>query len=216
MISGEKFKPINARIHLAAEKTYGICGNLCKSTDDHAEGRQTEFRSLIRKLARKKSAKIRKRKQQEARIKTRAEQAKKKKVQPKIGEALKIESSDAANYSVAQWAIAHDIPANALRGPYWKEMTTALSRVTPAYKCMNPQKLNKDMLPTLKEMAEDEINKMLKHAPEAGRTITGDGATKQGVPLLDFLVHVPGKGIGLLEVIDCTDHIGEGGIKDAL
>ena len=141
---------------------------------------------------------------------------KKKKVQPKIGEVLRIEASDAANYAVAQWAIAHDIPANALRGPYWKEMNSAISRVTPSYKCMNPQKLNKDMLPTLKEMAEDEVNKMMKHAPEAGRTITGDGATKQGVPLLNFLVHVPGKGMGLLEVIDCTDHIGEGGVKDAL
>ena len=65
-------------------------------------------------------------------------------------------------------------------------------------------------------MADDVLDRHLKHAPEAGRTVTGDGATKHGIPLLDFLVHVPGKGVGLLEVIDCTKHIGSGGIKDAL
>ena len=129
---------------------------------------------------------------------------------------FKMEASDSANYAVAQWAIAHDIPANAMRGPYWKEMNAALSRVTPSYKAMHPQKLHKDMLPVLKKMADEELDKHLKHAPLAGRTVTGDGATKQGIPLLDFLVYVPGKGVALLQVGDCTEHIGEGGIKDAM
>lgn len=216
VISGAKFKPINARIHLAADKTYGICSNLCKSTDDHAECRQQQFRLIINDLAKSKAAKIRKRKQQEMRIKERAANAKKKKKQPKIQQSLKVESSDVANYAVAQWAIAHDIPANALRGPYWKEMNASLSGVTPSYKPMNPQKLHRNMLPVLKDMADDALKKHLKHAPEAGRTVTGDGATKHGTPLLNFLVHVPGKGVALLDVTDCTDHIGEGGIKDAM
>ena len=72
------------------------------------------------------------------------------------------------------------------------------------------------MLPTLKSMAKDELSLHLKHAPNVGRTITGDGATKKGVPLLDFLVFVPGKGVALLEVNDCSEHIGEGGSKDAM
>ena len=64
-----------------------------------------------------------------------------------------------------------------MQGPYWREMNAALSRVTPpSYKVMNPQKLNKDMLPIIKEMADDALEKHLKHASEA---ITGDGATKQ-------------------------------------
>ena len=216
VICGAKFKSINARIHLAADKTYGICSNLCKSTDDHAKCRQQQFRELIKDIAKKKASKIRKRKQQEMRIAQRAGEAKKKKKQPKITACLKMEGRDAADYAVAQWAIAHDIPANAMRGPYWREMNAALSHVTPSYKAMNPQKLNKDMLPIIKQMADDALEHHLKHAPEAGRTVTGDGATKQGIPLLDFLVHVPGKGTALLEVNDCTDHIGEGGSKDSL
>lgn len=215
VISGDKFKPINARIHLAADKTYGICSNLCQSTDDHAKGRRTQFRALIKKLTKKKAEKTRKRRRQEARIQQRAQAAKKKR-QPKIGDSFKMESSEGADFAVAQWAVAHDIPANAMQGPYWKQLNVALSQVTPSYKAMNPQKLSKDMLPTLKSMAKDELSLHLKHAPNVGRTITGDGATKKGVPLLDFLVFVPGKGVALLEVNDCSEHIGEGGSKDAM
>ena len=66
--------------------------------------------------------------------------------QPKIKQNLKVEASDCANFAVAQWDIAHDIPSNAMQGPYWKAMNASLGAVTPSYKPMNPQKLHKDML----------------------------------------------------------------------
>ena len=49
VISG-KFKSDRARIHLAAEKTNGMCVNLCKANDDHARSRQEQFRKLIKDL----------------------------------------------------------------------------------------------------------------------------------------------------------------------
>ena len=64
-------------------------------------------------------------------------------------------------------------------------------------------------------MAQEETAAHLKHRPTIGRTLTGDGATKQ-VPLINFLVHVPGKGVKLLKIVDCTDHLSAGGIKDAM
>ena len=217
VISGEKFKPTNARIHLAANKTYGICSNLCQATDDHAEGRKQEFRNLIKKLQQKKAAKARKRKQQAARLAARSEALnKKKKRQPKIDNSFKVDASDKANFAVAQWAIAHDIPANAMSGPYWKAMNAALTSAPPTYKPMYPQKLLNDMLPVLKKMSDDAVEKHLAHAPNVGRTVTGDGATKNKVPLVNFLTFVPGKGPILMEVADCTDHIAEGGNKDGL
>ena len=71
------------------------------------------------------------------------------------------------------------------------------------------------MLPQLKLMAVKERDVNLQHRPESDRTLTGDGATKK-VPLINFLVHVPGKGVSLLDVVDCTAHMSEGGTKDAL
>ena len=135
--------------------------------------------------------------------------------QPKLQDLLKAADCSAADFAVAQWAIAHDIPANALSGIYWKNLTAKLMNVSASYVPMNPQKLQRTMLPLLKEMAHAEQKTHLAHQPEAGRTLTGDGATKQ-VPLVNFLVHVPGKGVTLLDVKDCSGHMAEGGTKDAL
>ena len=220
VISGAKFKPMIARIHLAATKTYGICSNLCRAQDDHAEGRRAEFRKLIADTKKKQETRRRKRKQQEERLRMReieAQERKRKKVQPKIHNVLKVRTdASAADYAVAQWAIAHDIPANALKGPYWKMLNQCISRTPMSYTPMNPQKLKKVMLPMLRQQAMLDSEKMLKHQPEAGRTVTGDGATKDHIPLINFLGYVPGKGVTLLDVIDCTGHMAEGGTKDSL
>jgi len=219
IISGDKFKPMIALIHLAADKTYGICSNLCHAQDDHAEGRRAEFRKLIADIDKKQKAKRRKRKQQEARLRLRekeAQESKRKKVQPKIKSILKVADSSAADYAVAQWAIAHDIPPNAMKGPYWKMLNQCLYRTTTSYTPMNPHKLKKVMLPMLRQQAVSDQKSILKHQPEAGRTVTGDGATKDHIPLIDFLCYVPGKGVTLLGVIDCTEHMAEGGTKDSL
>ena len=223
VIAGTCFKPAYARIHLAAESTNGLCSNLCAATDDHAGGRRFRFRKLIKELQERKEHNSRKRKQQDMRLAQRQKDASKtanakkklKKVQPKLKDLLKSADCSAADFAVAQWTIAHDIPANALKGVYWKNLMRKLSSVSASYKPMNPQKLQKKMLPLLKEMAEQEQKSHLAHQPEAGRTLTGDGATKQ-VPLINFLVHVPGKGVTLLDVKDCTGHMAEGGTKDAL
>ena len=226
VISGSTFKPAYARIHLAADGTNGLCSNLCTSADDHAEGRQLQFRKLIQDLKEKKEELSRKRKQQQLRLEKRQEDAaeaaasskkkKRKMKQPKLEDLLKAGDCSAADFAVAQWAFAHDIPAHALQGIYWKEMTKKMAQVPSAcYSPMNPQKLQKTMLPLLKNLAEIEQKAHLAHAPESGRTLTGDGATKK-VPLINFLVHVPGKGVTLLDVMDCTGHMGEGGTKDAL
>ena len=65
-------------------------------------------------------------------------------------------------------------------------------------------------------VAEDELNAHLKHRKDVDRTLTGDGATKQRTPFINFLVNVPGKGTKLIDIIDCTDHLSTGQVKDAM
>ena len=224
VISGA-FRAANARIHLAAEKTNGVCSILCDSTDDHAEGRRQEFRKLIKELERKREEKSRKRKQQLYRLEQRnaklvsdVEFVKTKRAklqQPKLEQFLKKNDSTAADVAVAQWALAHDIPPNAMQGPYWRQMNKKLAQVSPSYSPMYPRKIFSDMLPQLKSVTDKELVDHLKHRPTVGRTLTGDGATKQ-VPLINFLVHVPGKGVKLCEITDCSGHMKEGGVKDAM
>ena len=156
VIAGDKFKPVYARIHLAADKTYGICSSLCRSTDDHAESRKIQFRKLIAEINEKQQTRARKRKQQQARLRQQQAEAaatKKPRRQVKIKDVLKVADSAAADYAVSQWAVAHDIPANALKGPYWKMLNQCIARTALSYVPMNPQKLKKTMLPMLKEQA---------------------------------------------------------------
>lgn len=95
-------------------------------------------------------------------------------------------------------------------------MNKQLTKVAPNYIPVNPQKLNKVLLPMLKEVAVQQKHHHLSHTPTVGRTLTGDGATKNKTPLINFLIYIPGKGVVLLDVIDCTGHLSEGGIKNAL
>jgi len=208
VISGA-FRAAYARIHLAAEKSNGLCSNLCDSSDDHARGRRMQFRKLIAQLAQKKKDKVRKRKQQEARIEQREREilvvSTKKKMktqtQPKLKEFLKVNDAAAADYAVAQWAIAHDIAPNAMQGPYWRNMNKKLAKVSPSYSPMYPHKVNKGILPKLKKMATRELEEHLRYRPTVGRTLTGDGATKK-VPLINFLLHTPGKGVDIVDIVD--------------
>ena len=222
VISGPKFKAVYARIHLAAQSSNGLCSNLCAAEDDHAQSRRQQFRKLIKTLEEKKLKKERKRKQAEIRMQQQQQDAadvmkKKRKRQPKIADVLKTNDHDAADLAVAQWALAHDIPHNALSGPYWKQMNIKLSQVGPSYTPLHRQKLKDIVLPVLKKLADKDRQYFLTHQPRAGRTLTGDGATKnKGIPLIDFLVYVSGRGVTLLGVEDCTGHISEGGIKDSL
>lgn len=100
--------------------------------------------------------------------------------QPKIGKIMKMTDNAAADCTISEWAIAHDIPPNAMSGPLWKRANKAIAKTGPNYIPMNPQKLIKVMLPKLKAMAEKESDIRLQHQPDAGRTVTGDGATKGG------------------------------------
>ena len=200
IFTGNQFKANIARVHLTADSTNGLCAKLCTATDEPAASRQQQFRSLIKSLTEKQKTKSRKSKQQIQRIAAQvALQAddvlkrNKKKTQSTLSNILKVRNGTAADLAVSQWAIAHDIPMNALRGPYWNAMNTALNNVCSTYVPLYPQKLKK-MLPQLKSMAVMDQQKHLQHNPAACRTLTGDGATN-GVPLINFLVHVPGKGM---------------------
>lgn len=220
------FKAATARVHLAAVKGNGLCSNLCDANDDHAKSRRAEFTALIKKKQEEKLTKERKRRYQQARFQKQEEKEvqiidelkkkRKKMSQPSLKDMLRPNDALAADLAVAKWALAHNVAPNAMKGAYWKRMNKKLSSVSPTYKPMYAAKLWKEMLPILRAQAEEEIDQHLRHRPEVGRTLTGDGATKQGVPLINFLAHVPGKGVKLLHIHDCTEHLRAGGVKDAL
>ena len=223
VFKGSQFRSAYARIHLAADKTNGVCSNLCTADDEDAVERRAKFRKIILELKEKKAIDSRKRMQQMKRLEKRESSAvasavakkRSKQFQPKLQSFMKEQDAAAADIAVAQWAVAHDVAPNAMKGPYWRQLNRKLACVAPTYTPMYDRKIFDKMLPELKKMAKSELAQHLKHRPTIGRTLTGDGATKQ-VPLINFLVHVPGKGVKLLDIIDCSDHLSAGDIKDAM
>lgn len=220
------FRSSIARIHLAAETSNGLCANLCTAEDEDAETRRKYFRKLIVTLEAEKKSKSRKRKQRRQRLNelttsaaasagSEKKKSKRSKSQPKLKDFLKEQDAAAADLAVAQWALAHDIAPNSMKGPYWKQLNRKLASVAPTYKPMYSAKIFEKMLPVVRKMADKELDEHLQYRPAVGRTLTGDGATKQ-VPLINFLVHVPGKGVKLLSIHDCSDHLAAGGTKDAM
>ena len=219
------FRSATARVHLAAVKRNGLCSNLCTAEDDHAKSRRAEFIQLIKEKKQEQKDKERKRRYQDSRLQAQEDQEvviltkkrkKVKKMQPKLKDLLKPNDALAADLATAKWALAHNIAPNALKDPYWKRMIKKVACVSTTYKPLYPVKIWKTMLPILRKEADDEIDMHLRHRPDVGRTVTGDGATKQSVALINFLVHVPTKGVKLLAIHDCSSHLRAGGIKDAL
>ena len=63
--------------------------------------------------------------------------------------------------------------------------------VASSYKPMQGQKLWQDVTRAKKKMTEQELKEHSRHRPDVGSSLTCDGVTKNKVPLVDFLVHVP-------------------------
>ena len=147
------FRAGTARVHLAALQRNGLCSNLCDATDDHAESRRSEFRSLIEQKLEDKKDKERKRRYQAFRLdqqenaeiqileRTKKRGKKSKTKQPKLVDFIKQTDAAAADLAVAKWALAHNIAPNAMQGPYWKRMHEKLRSVSPSYTPMYPKKI---------------------------------------------------------------------------
>ena len=75
VFKGEQFKSGYARVHLAAQKTNGLCAILCTATDEDAEKRRNYFRNKISECEEKKTDRSRKRKQQQQRLEFRETEA---------------------------------------------------------------------------------------------------------------------------------------------
>jgi hypothetical protein len=62
---------------------------------------------------------------------------------------------------------------------------------------------------------EEMIKNILLESKIFGVTVFGDGATITNVPLINILAVSPNNSFALLEVVDCTDQMAQGGKKDA-
>jgi hypothetical protein len=118
-------------------------------------------------------------------------------------------------------AISHFILANCLplvlsECELFQRVLVCARQTNNKYKAPSRYKVGGHLLDaTYASYASDERKKLDIDAEKYGIAVYGDGATIKTVPLINVLaagVHNPGC---VLDIVDCTEHMSEGGIKDA-
>jgi hypothetical protein len=61
----------------------------------------------------------------------------------------------------------------------------------------------------------DLMSALVSESEIFGISIFGDGATIKNIPLINILAASPNNSCALLDIVDCTSHLAEGGKKDA-
>ena len=222
---GTQFTAARARAHLAADKKLAnaLCSYMCDAEDDAAATRQLFFRKLIHEVREKKEKATKGRAAQKHRMDLDtadaaldAVEARRKKVKRQLSyhEATRMGEDGAVDDALGKFIVANDLAPNILDNHFTKAAFAALRHAKTPYVPLSRGKFKNVILPRLKQRQQKATERHLEGRPNAGRTVTGDGATKKKTPLIDILVHVPKGGVQLLEVVDCTQHLAEGGVKD--
>jgi hypothetical protein len=132
-------------------------------------------------------------------------------------------SRNAAN-ALASWrmdiAVADYIHSNMLqfsltRDLKFLKMIDIAKTLGPRYNTPDQRQMSGPLLDTLYKANRTEMMRtLLVDAKPFDVTIQSDGATITNVPLLNVLASSPNNPFALLEIVDCTDQMVKGGMKD--
>ena len=125
-------------------------------------------------------------------------------------------STNKIDVAIAKLIHARTLPFDLADDPLFHKMITLIRNSSSKYVPPNRNIISGELLESIYKTQRDETRGLLlESAKTFGLAIFGDGATITKVPLMNILaagVHEPH---GLLDIIDCTDHMAEGGVKDA-
>jgi hypothetical protein len=126
------------------------------------------------------------------------------------------EQKEKADVAMAHWVLANSKPHNEGDDPLFKRMVREMQQCGSDYKPPTRNDIGGRLLEaTYKSYMNEEQEKFMQDVHVYGATIFGDGATITGVPMINVLASSPGNPSFVLDVIDCSEHMIEGGKKDA-
>ena len=126
------------------------------------------------------------------------------------------ESIRAANVAFAHWCLANSLPFNIGECLLFKRYTRLVQNTGSDYSPPSRYEVGGSLLnATYDSYYEQEVAKLLDDVELYGITVYGDGATIKTTPLINILACSPGNPACVLDVIDCSNHMSDGGKKDA-
>ena len=105
--------------------------------------------------------------------------------------------------------VAHALPLSLPESPLFKKMLIHARNTNNTYKPPSRYEMSGDLLAAnYVAYQRDQLNKLLMNVDIFGLGIFGDGATIVKVPMMNILACSAGNPSCVLDVVDCTDHVG--------
>ncbi len=118
--------------------------------------------------------------------------------------------------AIADFMHSHMLPFSLTECPNFLKLINTAKSLGTGYLPPDQRKISGPLLDVLYDTNKEEmIKNLLLESKIFGVTIFGDGATITNVPLMNILAASPNNPFALLEIVDCTDQMANGGKKDA-
>ena len=122
----------------------------------------------------------------------------------------------AANVAFAHFALANSLSFRLGECILLRRFARAVQQCGPDYKPPDRMEVGGKLLDaTFETYYQEEVTKLFEEPDLYSISVYGDGATIKTTPLINVLACSPGNPACVLDVIDCTAHMSEGGRKDA-
>ena len=118
--------------------------------------------------------------------------------------------------AISHFLAAKSLPFSLSEDPLFKRVLTMARSVNQAYKPPHRHSIaGKYSTAIYDSYRKEATEKLIEGGPTFGITIFGDGATIRKIPLINMLGSNPEQTSCMLDIVDCSQHMSEGGKKDA-
>ncbi len=132
------------------------------------------------------------------------------------GNEIRIESADCCHIAIVNFICSNALPFSISKCPKFQKICEVARGLGPNYRPPDHWLLGRKLMDLLfKVRFADLMCSLLSESKCFGISVFGDGATIKTVPLINVLDASPNNPFVLLDIVDCTAHLAEGGKKDA-
>jgi hypothetical protein len=133
------------------------------------------------------------------------------------GNAVDPNATYRMHVAIADFLHSHCLPFSLAEDPKLAKIIEIGRTLGPHYKPPFRQDIGGKYLDAIYETNwKEQMRTLLSEARVFGLTVFGDGATIKTVPLVNVLAAGVNNPFALLDIADCTDHLSNGGKKDAM
>ena len=128
---------------------------------------------------------------------------------------IDLHAPEKLNIAIADFIHSNCLPFSLAEDPKFLKVIE-IAKTVGRYNAPTRQSIGGRYLDALHEINwKEQMKSLLCEASTFGVTVFGDGATIKTVPLLNVLAAGVNNPFALLDIVDCTNHLAQGGMKDA-